>query len=161
MERLSPIDLERTQLPKAMRGYEPGAVDALVQRAARELEEMLSENKNLRSEVYEMTRDLKRYRDQETMLTEALVLAQKTADEVKSAAKKEAELIVQEARQNAADLVREADHQKQNAFWEVEKVRQQQVSFETRFREILEEHLSHLNRRTPDISLALAEDHAA
>jgi cell division initiation protein len=161
MERLTPVDLERTQLPKSMRGYEPGAVDTLIKRVAKDLEELLAENKTLKGETYDLARDLKRFREQETMLTEALVLAQKTAESVRSTAAHEAEVIVAEARVRASEIIRDAETRKDEAFWEIEKVRQQQSTFESRFREVLEEHLAHLNRRMPEFSLVIASENAA
>lgn len=161
MERLTPVDLERTQLPKSMRGYETTAVDTLIKRCASELEQVLAENKALRSETYDLTRDLKRFREQESMLTEALVLAQKTADEVRNSANREAQVILAEARSKAADVVREAEMRKEEAFWEMEKVRQQQATFESHFREVLEEHLAHLNKRMPEFSLVVSREDAA
>ncbi len=144
MERLNPVDLENAQLPTVRKGYETGAVDALLHKAAHEIETLRSELQEMKTECYEGARELKRLKDQENLLTETLVLAQKTAEDVKANAKKEADLILEEARQRARDVVREAEDRNQKAFWDIERLEQQKATFEARFREILEDHLRQL-----------------
>lgn len=146
MERLNPVDLENAQLPTVRKGYETGAVDALLHKAAQEIETLRRELQDMKTECYEGAKELKRLKDQESLLSETLVLAQKTAEDLKANAKKEADLIIEEARQRARDIVREGEERSQKAFWDLERLEQQKTSFENRFREVLEEHLKQLRR---------------
>lgn len=146
MERLDPVDLENAQLPVVRKGYETGAVDALLHKAAHEIESQRREIQVLKEECYSGAKELKRLKEQESLLSETLVLAQKTAEDLKANAKKEADLILEEARQRAKEVIREAEDQNQKAFWDIQRLEQQKSSFENRFREILEEHLHQLRR---------------
>src|ERR1022692_2870126 len=98
MDRIMPIDLERVQLRKSFRGYETEKVDALLSGSAESLQALLVENASLREHVERQERELERVKLGENTLKDAIILAQKAADETRAAAHKHAEAILEEAR---------------------------------------------------------------
>jgi cell division initiation protein len=149
MERIMPIDLERPELKKKFRGYDPSAVERLLNGAAKTLQELLFENSALREELERQRADSDRARQQEETLKDVLVLAQKAADETRSAAQKQAEATVEEARQSAL-AERMATQQKLSEVrWEIERLRGERVRYAEEFRGLLERHQRELAQIVP------------
>lgn len=88
-----------------MGGYNRDEVDQFLSRVATDFETLYSENQLLKEKLARMELEISRYRKLEDSLNQTLVLAQKTAEEVKQQAAKEAELIIKAARQKAAELL--------------------------------------------------------
>lgn len=101
MERILPIDLERLELRRSLRGYDRATVDEWLQKAALEIETLIKELQESRETGERQHAELERHRSQEATLKEALLLAQKAADETRAVAHREAEQIVERARLDA------------------------------------------------------------
>jgi cell division initiation protein len=141
MDRIMPVDLDRTKLRKSFRGYETSEVDEILKVCARTIEALLADNQSLRQEGDKMRSELELKRAQEDTLKEALLLAQKTADETRAAAQKHAEAIIEEARQ-AALAERVAVQQKVSELrWDVERLKTERQRVTEDFRAMLEGHL--------------------
>ncbi len=95
--RLSPLDIRNQQFSRSFRGLNPDAVDSFRNLLANELEELIRQNSDYAARIKRLEERLESYAKIERSINEALVLAQKTADEVRQNAQKEAELIVREA----------------------------------------------------------------
>ncbi len=160
MERITPIDLESARFPLVRKGYEPTAVDAMLKAAAAELESMIREVQALRSKYEIESRELALFRTKESTLADALILAQKTADETRAAAHKEAELIVAHAKRQADDMKRETKDDLAELERKIEQRMQDKKNFEARFRSILEDYLRSM-QDAPTLSIQPESDAAA
>lgn len=147
MERLRPIDLERMNLPVGWRGYRRQPVDEALTRAAREIETLLGELKEAREIADKALKEADTYRAQENLMKEALILAQKAADETRAAASREAEMIVETAKRAEAELRAQAETRISDLRWDIERLSLDRQRFEQRFRALLEDHLSGLGDR--------------
>jgi len=141
MERIMPIDLERAELKKSMNGYDRTQVQSLLQRAAREMSSLRGEVEALQAENGKIQRELETHRSQENTLKEALLLAQRTADETRASAHKEADLILEEARQKANDIEQQNQSKINDLRWELERLRLEKQKFLSQFRAMLEAQL--------------------
>lgn len=153
MERLKPIDLERAEFKKRLRGYDPVAVREILARCAREIEEQLVENREIREDNERLRAEVESFRAQEATLKEALLLAQRTADETKANAHKEADLILEGARRQAADLQRDLESKLNNVRWDLERVRLERQTFTASFRAMLEDYLRSLSEGEPRLAV--------
>ncbi|MCW5939711.1 MAG: DivIVA domain-containing protein [Fimbriimonadaceae bacterium] len=144
MERVTPQDLERSQLPKSLRGYQPEAVDRLLASVSTQMESQLVEIRRLQQSLRDCERELDRFRSQETLMKEALMLANRAAEETRTLAQREAETIVQAARQEAAEIKRSAKESVLALQLESERLSEQKRAFEFGFRALLREHLDRL-----------------
>lgn len=106
--RLTPIDLLHRDFRRSLRGYAPGQVDDLLREAAADLEECLAENVRLREDAARLSGELERFRAIEGTLKEALILAQRAAEDARNAARAEGETIVAEARREASAILEAA-----------------------------------------------------
>jgi len=140
MDRLMPIDLERAQLRKSFRGYETSAVDDLVKRSAETLGSLLVETASLRDEVERQRQELDRTRLQENTLKDALMLAQKAADDTRAAAHRHGENILEEARQAALAEKIAVQQQITEMRWDLERLRTEKQRFEAEFKSMLDRY---------------------
>ena len=140
MDRIMPIDLERVQLKKSFRGYETSAVDKLIKGSTESLQSLLIENAGLREEVERQRQELDRTRLQENTLKDALLLAQKAADETRAAAHRHADNIIEEARQGALAERIAMQQQVSELRWDFERIRAERKRFEDEFKGMLERY---------------------
>lgn len=145
MDRIMPIDLERPELRRKLRGYEPAVVDRLLNGAAKSLQELLLENAGLREELSRQRAASDLARKQEETLKEILVAAQRSADETRSCAHREAEAILEQARQAAMAERLAGQQQLSEARWELERVRSERTRYADEFRALLERHQRELS----------------
>jgi len=140
MDRIMPIDLERVQLRKSFRGYETSTVDQLIKGSADSLQSLLIENAGLREEVERQRQELERTRLQENTLKDALILAQKAADETRAAAHRHGENILEEARQAALAERISMQQQVSELRWDMERLRSERQRFESEFKSMLDRY---------------------
>jgi cell division initiation protein len=157
--RLTVLEIETKRFRKRLRGYDPAAVDAFLQQVAAHYEEVVTENHRLREEAVGLRQEVERYRAMEDALKESLVLAQRSADETRSNAHKEAELIVREAQLKAEQIVREAEQRAQRIVAETEALEARKQAVVMELRGLLLAHLHALEARDaePPSAVALTE----
>jgi len=141
MDRLSPIDIERARFQRKFRGLDEQAVQNLLLRAAKEIELLRRELSEARSTTESLEQELNGFRKQETALKESLLLAHRAADETRSNAHKEAQLILQEAASQVTETQKQAQKRINDMRWELERLSIEKQRFESRFRALLQEHL--------------------
>ena len=95
---LTPLDIENKKFSKQMmNGYNVDEVDDFLDELTADYEKLYKENSEIKTKVEEMENNLSKYRNIETTLQNTLMIAQTTAEEVKSVAQKEAEQILKNA----------------------------------------------------------------
>lgn len=95
--RLTSLDITRHEFATRGRGFDKEDVSAFLRQVAEEFEHLAQELSTLERRVAELQAENAEHRQRETILRETLLTAQKTADEVRATARREAELIVREA----------------------------------------------------------------
>lgn len=141
MERITPIDLESARFPLVRKGYDTNAVDAMLRSASSELESMRRELADLRAKHEIERKELELFRSKESTLADALILAQRTSDETRAAAHKEAELIVEHAKRQADDIRRAAKDEMADLERKIEQRMRDKKNFEARFRSMLNDYV--------------------
>lgn len=158
MDRITPLDLERLELPVRMRGYDRSAVRGCLKQAADEIGALLTELHSARSELASVRSELERYNAQDALIKEALILAQKAADETRANAHREAELIREEASRHAAGAREAAEAQISDLRWELDRLKNEHAKTAARIRSMLQEQLIQLEaQRLPETSLVNLE----
>lgn len=97
---LTPSEI-REKTYKSGLGYDKKEVEQFIQEVSQDYEKLLCENESLNKKIKDLTESISYYKSIEKTLQKALVIAEKTAQDVKSNAHKEAEAIVLDARANA------------------------------------------------------------
>lgn len=141
MERITPIDLESARFPLVRKGYDTNAVDAMLRTASNELDTVRRELQDLKQRHAIEKKELDLFRTKESTLADALILAQRTADETRAAAHKEGELIIAHAKRQAEDIRRAAKDELFGIERRIEQCIQDKKNFEARFRSMLNDYL--------------------
>lgn len=143
------------------RGYNPEEVNQFLDQIIRKFEEMVKEisekndmisvlkkerveliknsnNELLEQENKRLKEKLENYVRMEETLNRAILMAQKTSDQMKASASEQAETIVNEARNNANRIVNEALLKAEKTRYETDMLRRNLVVFKRRLRGVLE-----------------------
>ncbi|MCL4494142.1 MAG: DivIVA domain-containing protein [Firmicutes bacterium] len=149
---LTPLDIVNKEFKHGFRGYSEDDVNEFLDEIVRDYEALIKENDELKENTSGMTERLEQYRKLEATLQNTLVIAQQTAEEVKTAARKEAELIVREAEARAEEIVRQAESRAREVETQLVQLRYESEKFRAQVKSLLESQL----RLVSDASLAHA-----
>ena len=105
---LTPLDIQRQTFSRALKGYNTDEIRAYLQLIAEEIERLIRDVDRLSRENAMLRDDLDDHNQRERILKDTLLSAQKVSEEVKSNARKEAELIVKDAELLSERLVSQA-----------------------------------------------------
>ena len=98
MEKITPVDIQHKSFKKALQGYDRAEVDGFLDEIIETLEDDAQQRAALEAEIADLKERVSHFKAMEESLQNTLVLAQRTADEVKASAHKEADLIREQAR---------------------------------------------------------------
>jgi cell division initiation protein len=161
MEKITPIDIQHKVFKKALQGYDRAEVDGFLDEVIETLEDGAQHRTALEAEIADLKERVSHFKAIEESLQNTLVLAQRTADETKASAHKEADLIREQARlQNERDIsgfnerISEVRREQQRAVEATEKARSE-------LRSLLMTHLALLERAEAPPPTASANGEAA
>lgn len=140
------LDIANKEFKVSLRGYNQDEVDEFLDEVMRNYEAVIRENDDLRQNTSGMGEKLEQYRQLEQTLQSTLIVAQSTADEMKQAARKEAELVVREAEARARELIQKAENQVLQQQAEVERIKRDTDQFRARVKSLLESQLALLGQ---------------
>lgn len=143
---LTVLDIANKEFKTSIRGYNQDEVDEFLDEVMRNYEALIRENDELRQSTAGMGEKLEQYRALEQTLQNTLVVAQSTADDMKQAARKEAELIVREAEARARELIQKAEDQVVRQHAEMDRLKRETEQFRARVKSLLESQLALLNQ---------------
>ncbi len=99
---LTPLDIENKKFSKQrINGYSVEEVDDFLDELTVDYGKAYKESTEAKKKIDELTQSLAHYKNIEETLQSTLVMAQSTAEEVKSVARQQAEQIVKDAKGNA------------------------------------------------------------
>jgi len=99
------MEIRNQQFRKAVRGYSEDEVRNFLVRIAQDYETLYSENAKMRETVQRLEYELSRYHRMEETMNSSLILAQQTAEDLKAAARKEAQLMLEESKRRISDIL--------------------------------------------------------
>ena len=130
MQRITPVDIQHRTFKKALQGYDRAEVDQFLDEIIETLEDDAQHRAALEAEIADLKERISHFKAMEESLQNTLLLAQRTADEVKASAHKEADLIKEQARISAereistfTDAAADARREHQRANEAAEKAR--------------------------------------
>ncbi|HPI98759.1 MAG TPA: DivIVA domain-containing protein [Synergistales bacterium] len=122
-ELLTALDVENKAFGKVLRGYDPLEVDEFLDKVAESLHDHVGRCKRLEQERQLVEDQLKEYTNLKNSLQEALLMAQRSADDKIKAAKDQGEAIIAEARVKAEQVIFEASSEREHIRREVNHLR--------------------------------------
>ena len=106
---LTPLDIQNKSFQTKMRGYEKDEVDDFLDLIVRDYEEAVQKNRELEKALRHAEEKLEYFNELKDALNQSIIVAQDTADKVKTSASKESEVIVTSAQNKADELVTTAE----------------------------------------------------
>ncbi len=106
---ITPMDIHNKTFSGQIRGYSKDEVNAFLEELASDYEKIYREHRTMEEEMDAIRTKLRNYEKMESTMSNTLIMAQETADNVKKNAHKEAELSVREAQNEAQKIVSDAE----------------------------------------------------
>ena len=123
---ITPLDIENKKFSKQMmNGYSVEEVDDFLDDLTVDYSKNYKENTELKTKVEELTKSVEHYKTIEETLQNTLVMAQKTAEDVKNVARQQAEQIVNEAKGSAQKQVQDLENEILAKRKEIEDIKKQ------------------------------------
>ena len=106
---ITPMDIHNKTFSKKLRGYADDEVNSFLDEVASDYERIYREHREMEEQMDTLKAKLANYEKMEATMSSTLVMAQETAENVKTTAQKEVEVIVREAQNRAARIVSDAE----------------------------------------------------
>lgn len=147
---VSKIDLLNKQFSRSMLGYSRMEVDQFMLELADVLGNAADNQKALRKKIKQLEQQVKEYRQRDETLRDTLMSTQKMVDDLKVAAGKEAQLIIDEARAKADAAVQKGHNRLAQVHEEIETLKRRRTEFEVQLKGLLKSHLEMLEMSDPE-----------
>lgn len=145
-------------MERTFKNYTPEQVDQFLDQVIKQVERMIEDNKAKNKELAlkdkkigelsklventaHMQDKLAQYERMEGTLNRAIMMAQKTSDQIKSAAHRESEIILQDAKMNASRIVNESLLKAERTEMEAEMLKRNVTVFKRKLRGLIETQL--------------------
>jgi len=149
MSRITPLDIINKQFTSGRRGYDAAEVSTFLEAIRDTLEETLKEQRRLQDSLREKQDEIARLRDNEDQIKETLLLARKLSEELEGGARREADLVVGEARLEAQRIIASTHDTHRDLLAEVTRLKVMRTQFVNEMRALLDTHQTMLNESTP------------
>lgn len=135
--RLTAMDINNKEFRRAIRGYNADEVDEFLDKISEDYEVLYKENSALKEKVVGMNERLEHYGKIESTIQNTLVLAQNAAEQAKTTAQKEAELMIKNANDTAQKILDKAHNEVMSIHDDYDKVKQEFIKFRAKFRNFM------------------------
>ncbi len=139
--KLTPVEIQRQEFKKTFRGFDPHEVNSFLSVVAQVMEELRHENGELRQRVAELETQLQGYKTVEQALQQTFVQAQETSGKAMENARKESQLIIQEAEMKASLMTEKARNELINLREQVTILRAKKDAIISRLKMLLHSEL--------------------
>jgi cell division initiation protein len=120
---LTPVEIRHVKLGKGFWGYRQTTTDRLLEEIVASFEEVWRERADLEDKLERLESDISRYRDLETLLRKTLVSAERSAQELKDQARREADVLLSEAHAEGRLIKQRALAEREHLRGEVARIR--------------------------------------
>ena len=119
---LTPVEIRHLELKRGLLGYRKSVVHRMMDDIAESFESVWRERSQLAERVEELETEVNRHVELEGLLRSTLVSAERASQDLKEAARREADVIVTEANAEARKVLREAITEKESLMGDVRRI---------------------------------------
>ena len=130
----------------SIQGYKKEEVNDFVKEVTTEYESMLKKLKNSCEIIESLQKELKHYKDIESTLNRAILVAEESTSNIKKAAYDESKVMIEDARRNATKVINNALSKAERIESEAETLRRKVVVYKRRFRSLVEDQLDEIDQ---------------
>jgi cell division initiation protein len=127
-------------------GYNKNEVNSFVKNVTTEYESMLNKLKLRDQEINSLRQELERFKNLESTLNRAILIAEESSHNIKKTAFDESKLIIEDARRNASRILNNALMKAEKVEAETDNLKRQVEVYKRRFRSMIEEQLDEIER---------------
>jgi cell division initiation protein len=120
---LTPVEIRHVSLGRGVLGYRRSPTDRLLEEIAVSFEEVWRERAELQDTNERLESDIARHRDLEALLRKTLVTAERSAEELREQARREADVVLAEARAEARKITQSALAERDHLRAEASRIR--------------------------------------
>ncbi|MBO0467723.1 DivIVA domain-containing protein [Enterococcus plantarum] len=118
---LTPLDIQNKNFSTKMRGYNQDDVDDFLDQVTKDYEDSLQKTRELEKSLKHAEEKLQYFNELKDALNQSIIVAQDTADKVKTSANKESEVIVTSAENTANEMISSAEKRSSNLITSAEE----------------------------------------
>lgn len=145
---LSPVDIQNKEFRKAkIGGYHVVEVNEFLDEVLEGYQRITKENHELKDKINMLNENIQYYRTMEATIQNALVLAEKTAQDTKSLAYERADQIKKDAEQKAESTLDEAKKDIYMLSNKIEELKKQYLSIKVQIKQMLQAQLEMLEQQ--------------
>ncbi|MBE6145986.1 MAG: DivIVA domain-containing protein [Firmicutes bacterium] len=130
------------QFNTTLNGYDKTEVNAFVNEVTREYENVLDKLKSREIELKALKDRLEYYKNLESTLNTAVLVAEDSSNQIKKIAKEEAKLIIDQAKKNASHIINDALIKAEKTEIEADQLRRSLKIYKSRIKATIEEQLT-------------------
>ncbi len=127
-------------------GYSKKEVNKFVNQVVGEYEDILNKLKLSDEKRHLLEEELQKYKNLETTLNKAILMAEESSNTIKKVAFEESRMMIEDAKRNASKIVNNALIKADQIDQDAETLRRKVVIFKKRFRNLVEEHLDEIEK---------------
>ncbi|MCG3398840.1 DivIVA domain-containing protein [Staphylococcus massiliensis] len=134
-------EIKNKEFSKAKNGLDPVEVKSYIEQLSKEITRLNKDKEQLNKVLEDKETNIQSFKDVEKSIGEALLMAQRTGEETKASAQKEAEAIIQDAKVQHDKIVNDAIEKARRLSFQTEDMKRQSKIFRSRFRMLVEAQL--------------------
>jgi len=147
---LTPLDIENKRFARTLKGYSVDEVDDFLDELTVEYEKLYKEKVEMKSRVEELEKDLEHYKNVEQTLQNTLLVAQTTAEDIKTMAQKQADQVIRDAQSEAIKSIDDLNRQEINTKVKTEELKKQFAVYKAKMEALLIAQLELLQESDTD-----------
>lgn len=127
-------------------GYNKNEVNSFVSNVTTEYESMLNKLKQRDKEIESLKKELQHYKNIESTLNRAILIAEESSQNIKKTAFDETKVMIEDAKRNASRIINNALIKAEKVEMEAENLKRQVERYKKRYKNILEEQLDEIEK---------------
>jgi cell division initiation protein len=137
---ITAIDIAQRQFRRTLRGLSPDEVQAFLGEVASAFEALSRDVQALKEGIARRDDEIEGYKARERMLNETLLTAQRACDDIRDAARREADAMMADAELQSERIVQGAHGRFQRIVDEIHEMKRQRVQLAAQLRSVLRAH---------------------
>ncbi|MFU0823778.1 DivIVA domain-containing protein [Clostridium sp.] len=142
---ITSMDINNKEFKKSLRGYDCDEVDEFLDKISEDYEIIYKENSSLKEKIEILEERLKHYAQIEENIQKTLLLAQTAAEQARTAAQNESELLIRQANESAQKIIDKAHNDVIKIQDNYEAMKQEFLKFRAQFKGFMNAQLDTFN----------------
>ena len=136
--RMTPLEIQKREFSRKWKGLDPVEVQTFLTDVAEDMEVLARENADLETRLRALEQENDEHRERERILKQTLLSAQQASEDIRAAARKEAELVVREAQDSAEKLTHSALQRSAEIEKAIHELKIQRANFRLQLQKMIE-----------------------